>query len=252
METAVDIQEMKTLEEINQGCEGLWQDGLKKCATRLIGDFYIARSEPCDSWWDWESSVSRLLMSELGSGSSFLDAGANFGYFTLLAAMEINEGHIYALEPNPFLFRVLQENVLIKGLGNVSLYNFALSDSDKELTFYWRNRANGDGRSYTPKDDGIRWNTYRVKAVTLDFFADRQVDVVKMDIEGAEIDVLPNSDKFFERNRVVKILLELHDRYIRERFGDEWLQIFYAFLRERFEVEVGRIGSGEHLYLTPK
>ena len=243
---------MKTLEEINLECESLWQDSLRKCATRLIGDFYIARSEPCDPWWDWGSPASELLMSELKSGSNFLDAGANFGYFTLLAATKINEGHIYAVEPNPFVFRVLRENVLMKGLGNVSLYNFALSDSDKELTFYWRNRANGDGRSYMPKSDGIQWNTYKVRGVTLDFFADRHIDFIKMDIEGAEIDVLPNSEKFFERNREVKVLLELHSRYIRERLGNKRLQDFYTFLRERFEVEVGRIGSGEHLYLTPK
>ena len=88
--------------------------------------------------------------------------------------------------------------------------------------------------------------------MTLDFFADRCIDFIKMDIEGAEVDVLPKSDKFFERNRNVKVLLELHSRYIQERFGDKRLRDFYAFLHERFEVEAGRVGSGEHLYLTPK
>ena len=87
---------MKTLRGINQECKDLWQEGLKKCVTKRIGNFYIAQSEPCDPWWDWESPVSELLMKELKPESSFLDAGANFGYFTLLASTKINEGHIYA------------------------------------------------------------------------------------------------------------------------------------------------------------
>ena len=225
------------IEEINRKYGDYEGNILKRCGTKYIGTFYVPQSEPCDIWWDWESKVRYLIFKYMKPNSIFLDAGANLGYFSLLAATIINEGGIHAVEANPFIFEVLTENARQHGLNNFCAYNAALSDgASSELEFYWRLGANGNGRSYDPREhDGNQWMTHTVKNMSLNSFADSGLSIIKMDIEGAEYDVLQNSDEFFRQNGQVKVILELHHTYIKEQVGITRYNTFIKYLDNRFD-----------------
>lgn len=238
-----------SIKEINKKYGNYEGNILKKCHTKHINDFYVPQSEPCKVWWEWESKVGDLILENIRPNSNFLDAGANFGYFSLLAATLIDNGYIYSIEANPFVFSILQENIILHKLDNVLTYNYALSDGNNgELDFYWRNGANGNGRSYDPsKHDTNAWMIHKVKTVSLDFFSNKKIDLIKMDIEGAEFEVLQNSNIFFACNKQVKIILELHTQYILEQFGIKNYNNFMAYLDMNFIIEKK---TGNFLVLT--
>lgn len=228
-----------TIEEVNRGYGGYEGNILKKCHTRYVGDLYIPQSESCDLWYDWESHIRDLMLAYLKPDDNFIDAGANFGYCTMVAASIIETGHIYSIEPNPFVFSILKENIAFNDIKEkVTPLNVALSDGkSSELDFYWRDGANGNGRSYDPTAyDGNQWYTSSVKNISLDFFLNDKINVIKLDIEGAEFNVLQNSDLFFASNKEVILIIEQHPPYIREQFGNDEYERYMAYLAETFDL----------------
>lgn len=229
-----------TIEEINRKYGSYEGNILKKCDTKHVGELYVPSSEPCDVWYDWQSYIRELMLMYLNPDTQFLDAGANFGYFSLVAASIINDGGgcIRAIEPNPFVFAVLCENAALHNLDDFCAINMALSDGTRnELDFYWRNGANGNGRSYDPSAyDTNLWMTHTVKAASLDFFDGCGIDVIKMDIEGAEFDVLQHSEQFFAHNKEVVIILEQHPPYMLEQYGNEAYERYKTYIEEKFKL----------------
>lgn len=233
------VRKKMGIEEINRKYGAYEGNIVRKCDTKLIGDFYVPTSEPCDVWWDWEGPISKILLANITPQSNFLDVGANFGYFSLVASTIIKYGSIFAIEPNPLAFDILRENVKAHAPNNIVMLNAALTDGrDNEITFYWRDGANGNGRSYDPSmHDTNYWKTYQVKNIGLDFFADYyRIDVLKMDIEGAEFDALQNADRFFQMNEDIFIILEMHQQYIEERFDTETYEKFASFIDDKFNL----------------
>jgi FkbM family methyltransferase len=152
-------------------------------------DLYI--SEQIRSRGIWEAEESRLLMSLLGQGQTFVDVGANIGYFTMLgSALVGSAGKVYAFEPDPDNFRLLVENCQLNKLSNVACEEVALSDRNGLGTLYLSDDNLGDHMIYAA--DGER----RACAIRLlkgdEYFSGRRggIDVVKVDVQGAEYDVL--------------------------------------------------------------
>lgn len=212
---------------------------LKQCETKYFPEMFIPQSEPCDIWYDWESGTTQHILKHIKRDSNFIDAGANFGYYSLLASVFIETGKIYAIEPNPFVYEVLKVNAALAKNANIVPYNIGLSDGKvDELNLFWYEGANGNGMLYNPAtiQNNNTFNRHKVKVATLDAFADKNIDLIKMDIEGSEIEVLQNSDKFFEQNKGVKIILDLHETYITKRRGAFLYEQFLKYLEHNFEV----------------
>ena len=164
-----------------------------------------------------EPQETVVLCSLLRPGHCFVDLGANWGYFTLLAADRVGpSGKVVACEPHPVLLDLLRANVRLNGLSQVDVYGEAVADVEGEMdlagfdlaTSNWGvsrlQHANGDGS--VP--------TYRVPTVRLQSLLYRsrieQVDLLKIDIEGAEAFVLPGLGDAFAHHQIKAVLLELH------------------------------------------
>ena len=77
----------------------------------------------------YEPQQSALLQRLLRPGMSFVDVGANWGYFTLLAAHLVGKsGRIISLEPDPRIFRLLQSNLVRNGLSYITALQLAAMD----------------------------------------------------------------------------------------------------------------------------
>lgn len=158
-----------------------------------------------------------LLVRELlRPGATFVDVGANWGYFTLLASHLVGpEGRVLGLEPDPRLFRVLRENVSRNSLGQARLLRVAAAREAGELTLAGFDEAAGNfGISRIVSHAGAGERTFRVRADSLDHLLDEEgigrVELLKMDIEGGEGAALAGLERSLADRRVARLLVELH------------------------------------------
>jgi len=125
-----------------------------------------------------------------------LDAGANAGLFSIWAALRCRS--VISVEPAPETFDLLKLNKRINKATNVLLINKALSDHDGYVTM------RGDGATYQIEQDGIMIPSTTIDSLLAEL--DVSVDVVKMDVEGAERLCLPGS----YLQKVREIVVETH------------------------------------------
>ncbi len=135
----------------------------------------------------WESYTITLFLEALRPGATVLDLGAHVGYYTLLAAWSVGrKGLVYALEPGPAEAELLRWNVRMNGYGQVRVLQKAVGDrvSSVQLSL----SGVSGMHSLIRHDLAGEWRgTVVVDMVTVDsLLRGRRVDVVKMDLEGAE------------------------------------------------------------------
>lgn len=137
---------------------------------------------------DFEPWMWRYL--RLKEGDVFVDVGAHVGKYTVTAAKIVGpRGLVVAIEPHPENYKALVRSVRLNGLRNVVALNIAAWDRDCELELFF---AESSGR-HTVKEGGGR-GSVKVRARALDDVLEEvevpRVDVVKVDVEGAEVEVL--------------------------------------------------------------
>ena len=158
-----------------------------------------------------EPQVTSIFCSLINGGATVVDVGASIGYYTLLAAKRVgNDGSVYAFEPHPPSFERLIENVKLNDWKNVQAFNFAISDKkgEKKLYVFKSGRASGSG--FALRNDSV---PITVKTMPLEDAVKTDIDLVKMDIEGAEVEVLKGMERTLAKGKV-KIICEVHPKHI--------------------------------------
>jgi FkbM family methyltransferase len=172
-----------------------------------------------------EPNVQETLVSVLRPGDVVYDVGANVGFFTMLCARLVGpEGRVYAFEPMPANAAALRHNLALNGLDNVEVVEAAASDVNGTATLLvsrWSafHRLEGEGfRSRTWQDE----TTLEVRTMRLDEFATRPgvrpPRLVKMDVEGAEPEVIHGLEGLLTGEAKPLVLCELHGenpRYVK-------------------------------------
>ena len=166
----------------------------------------------------WEPHVTAWMQSTLVRGNVFVDVGANVGYFTLLGAKLVGpEGLVVAVEAHPDLAVILQSNVVINGVyGYVTTHNRAAWSENADIEFHIRQHFAGNSSVGTIDAPGLQrlGDTERavtVQAVELDDLLaglPRPVDVIKIDVEGAEVHALTGLRRTIESNPGLVIMFE--------------------------------------------
>ena len=161
----------------------------------------------------YERRTTELFKSLLKPGMVVLDIGANFGYYGLIAARFVgNTGKVYAFEPEPKNFRLLVNNVKLNALANVIPLQIALSNENGKASLFL-NKTNLGAHSICQRNVTAVGDVVEVETTTLDNFVQRKmetqrVDLIIMDVQGAEGLVIAGADQTLRRNDV-KILMEL-------------------------------------------
>jgi FkbM family methyltransferase len=159
----------------------------------------------------WEPGETFWIVKTLKKGDTVVDVGANIGYYTVIASKIVgDEGRVYAFEPDPESFALLQANVRVNGLTNVVLEQKAVSNEPGVLELYLNPKNRGDHRIYRP-DEGPDREVVEVEAVTLDdYFAgdDRGIDFIKIDTQGAEGVIFEGLSGIAKANEDIRIAIE--------------------------------------------
>jgi len=158
---------------------------------------------------DWEPNESYWTTELLRKGDTYVDIGANVGYYTLLASRRGGEeGHVFAFEPDPDNFRILERNVRLNNLQNVTLVQKAVSNENATIRLFIAEDNKGDHRIYQTEEERP---SVEVEAVTLDDFFfdyDRSIDFVKIDTQGAEGVIVDGMRGIIENNDHIVIAIE--------------------------------------------
>jgi FkbM family methyltransferase len=173
-----------------------------------------------------EPNVAKLLQKTFLPGAVFLDVGANFGFYTVMAGAQVGPaGRIYAFEANPFLIKFIKDNVWINGLSDrITIINKAVSDQSGNAQFKFSFSgigggflSTGEGRTLTDTTDHfIEVPLTRIDDVLP---SDLSVDCVKLDIEGAELAALRGMSNVIARSPTIKIVLEFFPKLLSRGSG---------------------------------
>ena len=152
----------------------------------------------------YESHVTAAMRNCLRAGMTFLDVGANIGYFTLLGAHLVGSaGRVIAVEPFQHNLKLLIQSVAMNGFGQVEIFPLAALDRSELLTL---DSVGSNGQvGALPNDPRALIATTIVFGMRLDDLlreVDR-VDVVKLDIEGAEYRAVSGARQLLERSRPI-------------------------------------------------
>lgn len=159
----------------------------------------------------YEHETTKAVRSLLGPGRVFVDGGAHIGYYSVLAAADVGpKGHVYSFEPVPGTNAVLRENVELNGFGlSVTVESFAITDHRKTLEFIVDTDSSVSSRITSSSETGVP-----IEGISLDeYFADREwptIDLVKIDIEGAELAGLRGMRELVRRNPAIAVIFEVH------------------------------------------
>lgn len=163
---------------------------------------------------DYEKETRRLIENHLQAGMTYLDLGAHIGYFVLMAAQKVGlHGHVYAVEANPSTYEMLQKNVVANGFeGRCTLLPKAVSDQAGILFFHSSPTSSVNAHVLEADEDPTAAEVVRVEAICLDdYFADGQkIDLVKMDIEGAEVPALHGMRATSANNPQMRMIIEFN------------------------------------------
>jgi FkbM family methyltransferase len=159
----------------------------------------------------WEPEVSRALTLAVKQGMTVIDIGAHIGYYTLLFAKCVGpSGHVFSFEPLPSNFDLLCKNVQLNNLTQVQTFNQAVFSRAGGITISVPDDQPNSGNGSVCLDKGLQ--QFHVNAVSLDAFCEEfliRPDVLKMDVEGAEYEVLIGAKRVIGQFRP-KLLIELH------------------------------------------
>lgn len=178
-----------------------------------------------------EEETTRLFRQVVHPEDVVLDLGANIGYFTILAAGLVGpHGKVYCFEPEPTNFKYLTKNIALNDLSNVDAHQKAVSDSNGEVELFICTYDSGhhtinrfDGIEAYARGRAYERQAISIEAVCIDDFlkgrADK-VNVIKMDVEGAEALALEGMRRTLLDNDV-KVFLEYFPLLIRKMGSDE-------------------------------
>ncbi len=157
----------------------------------------------------YEAEEMRVLLALLEGASTFLDVGANVGWYALHAAALFEGLRVIACEPVPLTHATLTRNVAINDL-HVEVLNAAISDEEGELEI-WAAPAYSGAASAAPSRSYEGAEAVHCTKTTLDSVVSSRglkVDVLKADVEGGELAVIRGGLETIERDRPA-IMLEM-------------------------------------------
>jgi FkbM family methyltransferase len=154
----------------------------------------------------WEPQITSFMRQRLSPGDTFIDVGANVGYYTLLAASIVGAyGKVCAIEASPSIFKRLQRNVSLNPFHNIELLNVAASDRIGILKIYLGPQDN-TGLTTTDASEAARRGNQleaQVRSRPLHALVDTKtllrVRLIKIDVEGAELSVIRGIDCLLPR-----------------------------------------------------
>lgn len=187
----------------------------------------------------WEAELTKVFVGHVHPDTLIIDAGANFGHFALVASHIAGPGaQIFAFEPDPSTFKLLNENVALLPDKNVTPVAAGLADKAGELELC-TDAGNPGGHSFASVNVRAAGASTRVPVFTLDDFLarrapGRRLDLMKIDVQGFEAKLIAGARATIARDHPT-IFCEISPDLMRN-VGDEFTDLLQYFRNEGYRV----------------
>lgn len=171
----------------------------------------------------YEPEMANTIIDILKKNDTFIDLGSNEGYFTVLASKLCGtKGKVFAIEPQSRLWDLITRNCVANRLTNVTLIPYGIGSKNEELTMNLYPGLNTGASTFSSNFNfrvsfrAIRkffYKTEQIKITTLDDLIDvlpEKVKLLKVDIEGFELEAMKGAKKMLGQKICDNILIELH------------------------------------------
>lgn len=173
----------------------------------------------------FEYNSVKVFIELAKTSKLFLDIGANFGYYSLLAAAYNRNLQIIGFEPVPAAFKFFRKNIDINSFSNIKVETIALSDKAGQTTFFasksrkfmdFEDHLNSDGTINESNIVPARMEKFDVITETLDKYAEKnlktKVDLIKIDTEASEHLIFSAGTSVLKEHRPIIICEVLHNK----------------------------------------
>jgi len=183
-----------------------------------------------------EPGTRRVLTALIQPGMGVADVGANVGLLTLSCAVATGpSGKVFAFEPEAGPRAQLEKTLKLNGLRWVEVFDQAAGALTEERTFHISPVIGHSSLYALPQEDGAgRDVTVQVSRLDDIIGPDQRLDVVKIDVEGAELDVLAGMDRLLRENPDLAIVAEYGPSHL-ARIGLTPKSWFDAFKKAGFQ-----------------
>ena len=184
---------------------------------------------------------TEIVKSQISKGDIVVDVGASIGYYSLILARAVGkEGHVFAFEPRPERFELLQKNVEINGYDNITIEQMAVLDQNGETDFYYsKNQKTGFKLEVSEKEKEMISEKATTKTVRLeDYFKEREIQnkikFIKSDVDGPEFAVLKSAGCILQ-NKDLKVFFEWDYESIKIA-GDSPEEVLELLYKNNFKI----------------
>lgn len=194
-----------------------------------------------------EDIISDILNSH-SKNEDMLDIGANIGIFTCFIGEKLKDGSIIACEPHPANYNQLQNNIQLNDT-NAIAKQIALFDEEGKLDFDLKSTKTGEGHGQIKKSGNNKKTVETIYGDTL--FTNKNHSIpatIKIDVEGAEVNVLSGLTKTINNSDCKRVYCEVHVNHI-PSYGYSEHKIFEIMDKCGF-TEEKRFSHGGNSYLV--
>jgi FkbM family methyltransferase len=156
--------------------------------------------------------VHRLMDAAIFPGATVVDVGANIGYNTVYASQRVGPaGRVVAIEPAADNLSVLRDNLRTNRLANVVVQPVAAGRAHEVRDFFLRGEVSAVNSLFPESVYAAVTGIEPVRVAPLDDLVEGDADLVKIDVEGAELDVLAGMTRLLARS-AIHLIVEWHPR----------------------------------------
>lgn len=161
-----------------------------------------------------DTPEARIMQSLMSAGDTFIDAGANHGSYSLVAARYVGtSGKVLAFEPQPRLASLIRKSFAVNGYSNAEVYEIACSDHSGQAEFYLPENSSGTAGIYKAFSANSAHQKIQVRMERFDDLIEWQAlpgrIFLKLDVEGSELAFLRGAEQML-RHRKPHIVLEIN------------------------------------------
>ncbi len=182
------------------------------------------------------------LKKYLKPGDNFIDVGANIGTWANLSANAVGpNGKVICFEPHPLIFTYLSGNIKLNNFNNIEANNVGCSDKEGKLFF----SQNLDSMNHVTFDPV---NSITIPVKNLDSFTENLnvINLIKIDVEGFELNVLKGAEKTLEKTKVV--IFESNGAF-QKKYGYQTSDILTLLMKKGFKI-FKIVDNNEYLELS--